>query len=908
MLHGICFSCLYRPLKPKSKLESLDLSKETDETTVGLIEEIQSNLIASNAFIRSNLFFNSTNRMGQTLYEVEETNEDEQHQQQLRQQQRSSNKQPCKTNEMMKDHNAKISQSDEHQNENGNGNKDEKETVKQIDKKLIQSTDISQMPLSTILPDTKRKIEVSIAEDATDNDLKARQQKQQKQQQPESEGQFATLDRNRNLIDDQSVVHTTSKMPPKSVRPRKHDSSSYVFSTPCLSVNRPYDEETGGGTAKALQDIYKKKSRQYVRNQLLPNQRLQRPVASRQRHLSHNLTPNIPTIEEDQVLTKSCAHGQLHAPTTPKEFSSSITLANLYRDRRGMPLDPNSFSSGLIPGSVISGLATYPQKLEVYKVDSKPVLVALPHQSITVEDYSRPLYRSDIFFSGNPIPNISNEQQYSPAIGLSSSGIFHKTTNQQNLKDTDMCNSRLTVQWNDTPAAPITATTTTIASALSSGHHLIDQSQPNRMESFLVSLTSIPFPNDDDDNRRDGAATGGGGGEVASMLINKQRLDEKLHKSISEYDNRLQNLTPDDVDDEDEVYATSIAAVADDNVCLSECCLTGIRRLRDGRLCPSISSCLRRLYNCFTCFTHKQKRIYKPVNKEFTDGDYDGVDGDESNSLNDDGGYDDDDVDDELPKCTPNHSVPCKSFTFKPIIDVLSTMLDLSLLREPKYLLLWISNLIGVLGLYVPLIYVSDFASIYGISSQLSSYLLSIMGGSSIVSRLLFAWISGLPHVSPLVVQTIAQFLLGVLVCAMPILTTFTGMAVAFAFYGFFSGVFSTLSTIILYNLVGMDQLTTAVGLITLSRGLSSVFGPPLAGLLFEATQGFEIPYFVAGMFIIMSALLFLLIACYNRIARLLTNLILRYDKAKTSKLHLEQQDEDGQLKQKLNKGDDDTC
>ncbi|VDP98624.1 unnamed protein product [Trichobilharzia regenti] len=108
MLHGICFSCLYRPLKPKSKLESLDLSKETDETTVGLIEEIQSNLIASNAFIRSNLFFNSTNRMGQTLYEVEETNEDEQHQQQLRQQQRSSNKQPCKTNEMMKDHNAKM--------------------------------------------------------------------------------------------------------------------------------------------------------------------------------------------------------------------------------------------------------------------------------------------------------------------------------------------------------------------------------------------------------------------------------------------------------------------------------------------------------------------------------------------------------------------------------------------------------------------------------------------------------------------------------------------------------------------------------------------------------------------------------------------------------------------------------
>nr|AAW27307.1 SJCHGC04451 protein [Schistosoma japonicum] len=172
-------------------------------------------------------------------------------------------------------------------------------------------------------------------------------------------------------------------------------------------------------------------------------------------------------------------------------------------------------------------------------------------------------------------------------------------------------------------------------------------------------------------------------------------------------------------------------------------------------------------------------------------------------------------------------------------------------------------------GMYIPLIYVGDFASVYGISSKLSSYFLSILGVSSIIGRLLTAWLSSFSFIPPLLIQSITQFLLGLLVCLMPVFTTYIGMATSFAFYGFLSGIFSTLSTIILYDLVGMDELTTAVGLITLSRGISSVLGAPLAAVLFEATNSFKVPYIAAGLTIIMSALLFLLILCYDWIVRI---------------------------------------
>ncbi|CAH8478772.1 unnamed protein product [Schistosoma rodhaini] len=881
ILHGIIFSCLYRPLKPIHKLEVLDLSKETNESIVNLVDEIQSNLmIASNTFIKSNQFINSSNRIGQNLYILDEGNEENEQQQQQRKNsvniEAGEKKQsiceklhklnPCEE-DVQKCTDEKKEAITEKPKSSELSTVDGQTISKQVNKSLVDSNSLinssssSAHQRSSLVPNTVKLPSMS-------NDRIISTQEKQLSSEPVSEKRMNTSDQRQDLTADQSIIRSGYKLSSKLTNflKRELDPTSYVLSSPCLSVNNPaYDGQTSNEANKFLLDVYNRRTINPLRNKKLLHPT--NTIVSRRRHLSHNLTPSIPTIVEDQELTKSNGNNQFHFG---QDFSSAITVANLGRDKRRISMDRNLINSGLIHSSIASALTTYhPQKIEFCKIDSKPVLVALPHESISIEDYSRPLYRSDIFFRGNPMPQIPNEY-YSTINKMKSTGDVDRKM-QNKLNDIyRMTNSCLTVPLNDTiDHSHVDGSYGTLSDG-DEHESGFCKSQSNWIESMIVSLTSIPLPNDD--NR--------------GLLLpsTKQSLNEKLPKSFPDYDSRIHDESGGDSNICHEIYADDVdhgdADNADhvnvmDDICLCGFCLTGIRRLRDRRLCSSLFYS-QKLSDCCSCFHVEQKQIYKRVNKEFPNQ-YEADIMDELN-IND---YND------LNKVTryTRFIQCCKCVSLKPILDVLGTMLDLSLLFKPKYLILWISNLIGILGMYVPLIYVSDFASVYGISTKLSSYFLSIMGVSSIIGRLLVAWLSSLSSVSPLILQSITQFSLGLLVCLMPVFTTFVGMATLFGFYGFLSGVFSTLSTIILYDLVGMDELTTAVGLITLSRGISSVLGAPLAGLLYEATNSFRVPYIAAGLTIIISAVLFLLILCYDWIVYLFTPVKFKRNNTETCSL-----------------------
>ena len=52
-----------------------------------------------------------------------------------------------------------------------------------------------------------------------------------------------------------------------------------------------------------------------------------------------------------------------------------------------------------------------------------------------------------------------------------------------------------------------------------------------------------------------------------------------------------------------------------------------------------------------------------------------------------------------------------------------------------------------------------------------------------------------------------------------------------------------------------MDNLTSAFGLLCLYRGLSSIIGTPLAGAVYDATQSYDISFYMAGGFLILASL-----------------------------------------------------
>lgn len=73
-------------------------------------------------------------------------------------------------------------------------------------------------------------------------------------------------------------------------------------------------------------------------------------------------------------------------------------------------------------------------------------------------------------------------------------------------------------------------------------------------------------------------------------------------------------------------------------------------------------------------------------------------------------------------------------------------------------------------------------------------------------------------------------------------------------FFLLISAGYISLTSIILVDLLGLDRLTNAFGLLILFRGAAAIVGSPLAGAVFDATNSYDIPFFMAGGFFAISA------------------------------------------------------
>lgn len=65
-----------------------------------------------------------------------------------------------------------------------------------------------------------------------------------------------------------------------------------------------------------------------------------------------------------------------------------------------------------------------------------------------------------------------------------------------------------------------------------------------------------------------------------------------------------------------------------------------------------------------------------------------------------------------------------------------------------------------------------------------------------------------------------------------------------------------SLTSIILVDLLGLDVLTSAFGLLVCFRGIASIVGPPLAGFVYEASGDLNASFYMAGTFFIVGGII----------------------------------------------------
>lgn len=81
-------------------------------------------------------------------------------------------------------------------------------------------------------------------------------------------------------------------------------------------------------------------------------------------------------------------------------------------------------------------------------------------------------------------------------------------------------------------------------------------------------------------------------------------------------------------------------------------------------------------------------------------------------------------------------------------------------------------------------------------------------------------------------------------------------------------GVYVSITSVVLVDLMGLDKLTSSFGLTLLFQGIAAVLGPPIAGWVFDATLNYDLSFYLTGAMIAISGLMLFPVECLMKRTR----------------------------------------
>lgn len=121
-----------------------------------------------------------------------------------------------------------------------------------------------------------------------------------------------------------------------------------------------------------------------------------------------------------------------------------------------------------------------------------------------------------------------------------------------------------------------------------------------------------------------------------------------------------------------------------------------------------------------------------------------------------------------------------------------------------------------------------------GIDKTNAAYLLSIIGVTNTIGRVVTGMLSDLPQINSLFMNNMCILLSGICISCVPFCSDYYSYVGVALFFGLFVSGYVSLTSIILVDLLGLDNLTNAFGLLILFRGAASIVGAPLAGRILK--------------------------------------------------------------------------
>ncbi|CAG9853861.1 unnamed protein product [Phyllotreta striolata] len=188
--------------------------------------------------------------------------------------------------------------------------------------------------------------------------------------------------------------------------------------------------------------------------------------------------------------------------------------------------------------------------------------------------------------------------------------------------------------------------------------------------------------------------------------------------------------------------------------------------------------------------------------------------------------------------------------------DTCGQLIDLSLLKDPVFSIIAVSNLFGMTAFYIPFVYLIELAKVEGIEASQAAFLISVIGIVNTIARIGIGFIADIKSVNNFHVNNSALLLAGVTTAAFTMCHSYTSFVIVSIFFGVAVAAYISLTSIILVEFMGLEKLTNAFGLTILFRGVASLIGSPMAGTLYDMTQSYNVPFFVGGALFVVAAII----------------------------------------------------
>ncbi|CAF4084754.1 unnamed protein product [Rotaria sp. Silwood2] len=209
--------------------------------------------------------------------------------------------------------------------------------------------------------------------------------------------------------------------------------------------------------------------------------------------------------------------------------------------------------------------------------------------------------------------------------------------------------------------------------------------------------------------------------------------------------------------------------------------------------------------------------------------------------------------------------VPKKSFFSK-----IAEQIDLSLLKDAAFALFAISNFLTSLGFNVPYNFANDLATDAKVIEHQRHWIIMSIGIANCFGRVIIGYLADRSWVNRLTLYNTTLIIAGIATMFAPFCNSLVQTHMTYAaLFGFFSGGYVGLTSIIIVDLVGVDKLSDAFGVLLLFQGVAVAIGTPIVGTMRDAFSGFDRPYLwpyiIFGGSILLSGLILFAIPVLKR-------------------------------------------